>query len=282
MDAHVVGIGKALVASRCALVGAIAARELPFGNVRSPTFALRAPAGKARRGLFGSVQPIRVRQEIPEQSLPICELLPAFRFNERRDGLCAVSLHVCDFQQGETADTPRWLVEKTIRVSHVPFECGVQSRHRMLVEADEQRRRIRRAANLIEEGVQKGVRDHVESEGRLAHLADSAAPCRRVLGGVVRMQAEAHFQLVDGFGRQPGDEDLVKATPGPVMPLETPDAFLDGESDAHGVGHRAEAGERRQIAIGLVVGEAERNLVRHLPTSGRALDLRSRRSRRAA
>ena len=136
----------------------------------------------------------------------------------------------------------------------------------MLVEADEQRRRIRRAADLIEEGVQKGVRDHVESEGRLAHLADPAAPCRRVLGGVVRMQAEAHFQLVDGFGRQPGDEDLVQATPGPVMPLETPDAFLDGESDAHGVGHRAEAGERRQIAIRLVVGEAERNLVRHLPT----------------
>ena len=79
----------------------------------------------------------------------------------------------------------------------------------------------------------------------------------------MRMQAEAHFQLVDRFCRQPGDEDLVQATPGPVMPLETPDAFLDGEPDAHGVGHRAEAGERGQIAIGLVAGEAERNVVRH-------------------
>jgi len=49
----------------------------------------------------------------------------------------------------------------------------------------------------------------------------------------VRMQAERHFQFVDGLSGETLDENFVEPTQGPVVAFEAGNAVLDGKTGLH-------------------------------------------------
>src|SRR5438477_12704189 len=66
------------------------------------------------------------------------------------------------------------------------------------------------------------------------------------------VETEAHLELINRFGRDPGGEDLVQTFERVMIALEAPNTFLDGEAGFHRVLHRANACQQGQILVGFV------------------------------
>ena len=141
------------------------------------------------------------------------------------------------------------MVRQRVGVPQVPFEGGFQRRNGLFVKAEEQLLRRRRAEDFVEEDLQVRVGHGLEAERWLAHFADPLAQRGGVFGAEMGVEAEAHLEFIDGFGGDARGEDLVQALEGVMVTLEPADAFFDGEAGLRGLVHRANPGQRRQMAI---------------------------------
>ena len=244
VDAHVVGIGEAFVAARGAVVDVRSGGKLPLRRGGAGGFGRRRVAVE-RAGLH---------EESVEQRGPRREGGAAFGGEQGGEGGHAVGEHFVDLEQRETAEPERRMVDEAVGIALMARQGIAQCRKRTAVDTEKEGVGRGRGEDLVEENVERGVRHGVEPEGRLAHLAHARAPSGGVFGAVVGVEAEGHFQFVDGLGREAFDEDLVEAAERPVVALQAGDAFVDGEAGLHGVGKRADAGERGKIAVGAVVG----------------------------
>src|SRR6266566_343793 len=74
------------------------------------------------------------------------------------------------------------------------------------------------------------------------------------------VETEAHLELINRFGRDPGGEDLVQTFERVMIALEAPNTFLDGEAGFHRVLHRANACQRGQILVGFVNAHSKANV----------------------
>ena len=91
------------------------------------------------------------------------------------------------------------------------------------------------------------MRDFLQAERRLAHLADARAQRADVLGAEIRVVAEGRLQLVERLGGDARVEDAVQAPERVMEALEAAHAFVDGKARAHGLIDCAETGERRDV-----------------------------------
>jgi hypothetical protein len=62
----------------------------------------------------------------------------------------------------------------------------------------------------------------------------------------MRMEAEGGFELVNGFGGDPGSKDLMQPFERVVVSFQTADTFIHGKAGTRGIRERAEPGERRK------------------------------------
>src|ERR1041385_3031387 len=102
----------------------------------------------------------------------------------------------------------------------MPFERGFQSRQSTLVDTAQQFLRCRCGENLIEENLQRRVGYHFQSQRRLAHFTDASAECCYMFRAKMRVKTEGHFQFVNGFGREPRNENLVQPLEGVMIALQ--------------------------------------------------------------
>jgi hypothetical protein len=89
------------------------------------------------------------------------------------------------------------VIDQAVRLALVLANRGGERRKGVVVHAEEARGAIRRGIQFIEVRVERWIRHRVQPERRFAHLAHALAPCRRVLGAIVRVEAEGHLELVD-------------------------------------------------------------------------------------
>src|SRR5262245_58194483 len=101
------------------------------------------------------------------------------------------------------------------------------------------------------------MRHRLQAEGRLAHFADTFAQGTDMLGTIMRVQTEAHFQFVDWFGSQAVVEDLVEAFERVVVALEPGDAILNREAVFHGLVHRADTSQAWEILVGTISAHSD-------------------------
>ena len=242
VDAHVVGVGEALVAPRHPVERAGLRREEPGG--RCPR-----PPGRSRRGS----RPGRAAARAGPSSAASSARLR--RADQPLDAAGPVLEHLVDLDQGEAADPVRGMVDKAVRPVAVARERVAERRHRVLVDAHKERRRVRRRQDLVKEHVEGRVRGVVEAERRLPHLPHALPPRGGVLRAVVGVEAEAHLELVGRLRREALDQDLVEPPQGPVVALEPLHALVDRESDPGRLGDGADPGDRGQVAVGAVVFE---------------------------
>ena len=141
------------------------------------------------------------------------------------------------------------MVRQRVGVPQVPFEGGFQRGHGLLVKAEEQLLRRRRAEDFVEEDLQVRVGHGFEAQRGLAHFADPLAQRGGVFGAEMRVEAEAHLEFVEGLGGDARGEDLVQPLAGVVVTLEPADAFFDREAGLRGLVHRADPGQGGQVAI---------------------------------
>ena len=80
--------------------------------------------------------------------------------------------------------------------------------------------------NLVEEDLQRLMRNLRQPQRWLAHLADTLPQCRHVLGTQIRMMRKGCLQLVDRLRGDAGREYLVQPQEGIVVALEPGDARL--------------------------------------------------------
>ena len=236
VDAHVVGVGKAFVAAGDFVV----------------VEGLRGVVGRGCDGVdgFDAVEIASGGEALVEEFEPgICEVADG-RGDEAGDGLRAVGEEVGEFEQGEAAESHAGVIGEVVGVGEVLVEGGFERGQGFFVEAEKQLGRGGRGEDFVEEERETGVGDGVEAEGWFAHFADAFAKRGGVLGAEMGVEAEGHFEFVNRLGGEAGGEDVVEAFEGVVMALEAGDALLDGEAGFHGVGEGAEAGERREVAIG--------------------------------
>ncbi len=114
-----------------------------------------------------------------------------------------------------------------------------------------------RRLDFVEKNLQRRVwRDHVETERRFAHFTDALPQGCGVLGAVMGVERERHFQLVDRLGGQAGKEDFVEPLEGVVKALEAPYAFFDGEAGPLRFFESGQARERGQ-AVEWLIGAHE-------------------------
>ena len=66
------------------------------------------------------------------------------------------------------------------------------------------------------------------------------------------MMAERRLQFVDGLGRDARCQDAMQPAQRIMKQLQPRGALFDAQADLLGFGHRTQAGQRRQIAIGWV------------------------------
>ena len=160
-------------------------------------------------------------------------------------------------------------------VSAMPFECGVQSRHRMLVEPTSSDA-VSGALPISSKKASDRGRT-TSSRRRLAHLADSAAPCRRVLGaGACRLKPFSAIVDWPAVGRAAKIwwRRRVSDAPGAGR---TPRRRVRCPWRRHMCRGRRAPADCDKTGIG---GEAEGILVlRHLPTSSSGLKQKNRRLR---
>ena len=164
--------------------------------------------------------------------------------------------HVLQFQQGKAADADAGVIGQRIGVPQMLFEGRLQRGQGLLVEPEDQFVGGRRAQDFIEEDLQVRVGHGFEAQRRLAHFADALAQGGDMFGAEMGVEAEAHLELIDGFGGDARGEDLVQAFEGVVVTLEPADTFLDREAGLHGLVHRADPGQAGQAAIRLVSAHA--------------------------
>ena len=145
------------------------------------------------------------------------------------------------------------MIDEQVGLGDMPVQRGTQRGESVLVKTEQQRLSRGCRPDFVEKDLQRFVGDDVKTEGRLAHLRHARAPGRGVFGAVVRMEGEAHFQLVDRFRCQAPDENLMEPAKRPVVALEARDTLVDGETEARSPGDRCDAGDRREIAIGAIV-----------------------------
>ena len=98
-----------------------------------------------------------------------------------------------------------------------------------------------------------GIRDAIEAKRGLAHFSNANAQRCNVLGAQVRMMTERHFKLIDRFGREAVIEDLMKALERVMKSLQARDAFIHRETGFRRFLDGADAGERGEISIGLII-----------------------------
>ena len=110
------------------------------------------------------------------------------------------------------------------------LQRGAEDRKRMRVQTEEQFLGRRRRENFVEEDLQRGVGKRIEAERRFAHFSHALAQGCGMLCAVMRVQREDHLQLVDGFGGEPREEDLVQAFEGVVKPFQSPHTFFHGKT----------------------------------------------------
>lgn len=168
----------------------------------------------------------------------------AFGREELREGFFAEGDHFTDLDQREATEAKRRMIDEAVGFALVAFERVAQRRQGVMVNPEQQRIGFGRGADLVEKNIERRVGHGVEAERWLAHFADASAPGGGVFGAVMRVQAERHFQFVDGLGGEALDENFVEPPQGPVVAFESGNAVVDGEPGLHGFGKRGEAGER--------------------------------------
>ena len=141
------------------------------------------------------------------------------------------------------------MIHQRVGVSQVKFQRGFQRRNGLFVKAEDQFLGRRRAEDFVEEDFQVRVGHGLEAERGLAHFADPLAESRSVFGAEMGVEAEAHLELINGFGGDARSEDLVQAFERVMVTLEPADAFFDREAGLGGLVHGTNPGESRQMAI---------------------------------
>ncbi len=129
------------------------------------------------------------------------------------------------------------------------FQCRLQGGQRPFVQAQQQLLRAGGGENFIEKNFERGVRDCLQPQRRLAHFADTLAQCGDVLGAKVGVQTEAHLQFVDRLGGDPGGKNVVQPLEGVVIAFEPRDALFDRKARLHRLGHRTNAGQAREAPV---------------------------------
>src|SRR6266404_229646 len=76
----------------------------------------------------------------------------------------------------------------------------------------------------------------------------------------MRVETESHLELINGFGRNSGSEDLVQTFEGVMVALKAADTGLDGQTGFHRVLHRANSSQGGQILVGFVSAHSGGNL----------------------
>ena len=109
----------------------------------------------------------------------------------------------------------------------MPRQGRLQGRQCLQVHAQQQLGGRRRIEDLVKAEFQILVRHRLEAQRRFAHFTDAPAQGGYVLGAVVGMQAETHFELVDRLRREAGDENAVESPESVVITLEPAHTFLD-------------------------------------------------------
>src|SRR5262245_48606509 len=108
------------------------------------------------------------------------------------------------------------------------------------------------------------MRHFFQPQWRLAHLADAVAQGLDMLGAQIGVMREPGLELVDWLGGDSGGKDLEEPLEGVVEALQSPDALLYAEPGLGGRGMSRDAGERREVLVGLVGGGGD-----HCGTRGR-------------
>src|SRR6266404_6675348 len=101
------------------------------------------------------------------------------------------------------------------------LQSGLQRGQRLFVDAQYQFLRRGRGEDFVEEYFEFLFRNNIETEGRFAHFPNASSHGAHLLGAKVGVEAETHFQLVNRFGGEARDEDLVESFEGVVVALES-------------------------------------------------------------
>ena len=133
------------------------------------------------------------------------------------DGARAEIDHLVDFDQGESTDTKAGVIDETIGFLHVTCEGFAKGGEGVLVNPKEEFGIGGCGEDLVEERIERGVGHGIQTERGFAHFADTFAPGCGVFGAVVSVQTKRHLELIDRFGGETFDEDLVQSLPRPMM-----------------------------------------------------------------
>jgi hypothetical protein len=129
-----------------------------------------------------------------------------------------------------------------VGVLNVPFQCSLQRWHCFFIKPQNQFLRRWCTQNLIEKDFEIRARDRFQTQGRFAHFTDALAQGSDMLGAIMRVQAESHFELVNRFCRQPRREYLVQSLQGIMITFAPGDTLLPRQPRFHGVRHGADSG----------------------------------------
>ena len=213
VDPHVVGIGETRVA---------------FGNgIVDERLGGKEPGWKRSRRSFGAVQTTGGGEGLVEELQPTAEGFADLVGNEGVQRLRPVVDHFLHFKTREPADPDGRMIGERVGVADVAFQRGLQGWKRLGVEAEEKGFSRRNRFDFVEEEFQPGMGSGFEAERRFPHLPYPPADLGDVFRAEMGVEAEGHLQLIDGFGRQTRDEDLVDAPEGRVVAFEPQDTVFD-------------------------------------------------------
>jgi hypothetical protein len=163
------------------------------------------------------------------------------------------------------------------RLFAVTFHATNQGGNGLLIKAEEQGFRGRRAQDFVEEDFEIRIGDILETQRRFAHFADAFAKFGDMFGAVVAMQTESGLQFIDGFGGDARNENVAEALEGVVIALEAGDAFFHGKAGLHGLFHGAKPRQHRKIFVARVVHKSSGNNLPSVPKRRERKELTGRR-----
>lgn len=236
VDAHVVGVGEALVADGGAeLVVGDGGGAVDWGEVRGAGW--RGGAGEAAGG----------GEEVFEKGGPGGEGSAEIGLlgGVACEGLLAVVECCGEFGFQVTEDADGGGVGEWVGFGEVLVDGAEEGGEGMVVDAGEEFGGGGGVEDFVEEGLQVRVGDFVEAERGVAHFGDAVADGVDVLGAEVGVVGERHFEFVVGFGGEAGVEDGEQALECVVVAFQANDVVVDGEAGFLCCCESGEAGEWR-------------------------------------
>ena len=154
--------------------------------------------------------------------------------NQTRDRLLPYRLNLTDFKFDQFCNADRGSVRKRVSVGLESLTCHQNRRKHYLIHPDQKLVRRRSRGDFVHQPFKSRMRNLVESQRRLTHLADAATNRADLFAAKVRVMAKQCFEFIDRLRRDLGGQRLVqpfehkvKAFPASGTLLDTPLA-LDG------------------------------------------------------